>query len=149
MCYFLPRGGHTFAQKYRDRNGRCIAIVFKSIGVRGRFGSPEKVVFRGLFKIASGNIKVTSRLTTVRNPFAPYRGHTPQNREKRASDSTKKKYISHHPRKGRSESKKTPHFYAGHYRGNGDFWTQNTLFWGGGKRGFLNPKTLFSRFWGV
>ena len=28
-------------QKYRDRNGRCIAILFKSIGVRGRFDSPE------------------------------------------------------------------------------------------------------------
>ena len=29
-------------QKYRDRNGRCIAILFKSIRVRGRFDSPEK-----------------------------------------------------------------------------------------------------------
>ena len=28
-------------QKYRDGNGRCIAILFKSIGVRGRFASPE------------------------------------------------------------------------------------------------------------
>ena len=28
-------------QKYRDRNGRCIAILFKSVGVRGRFDSPE------------------------------------------------------------------------------------------------------------
>ena len=27
-------------QKYRDRNGRCIAIVFRSIGVRGRCDSP-------------------------------------------------------------------------------------------------------------
>ena len=33
--YFLPSGGHVFA-KYRDRNGRCIAILFNSIGVRGR-----------------------------------------------------------------------------------------------------------------
>ena len=30
-------------QKYRDRNGKCIAILFKSIGVRGRFGSSEGV----------------------------------------------------------------------------------------------------------
>ena len=30
-----------FLQKYRDTNGRCIAILFKSIGVRGRFDSPE------------------------------------------------------------------------------------------------------------
>ena len=28
-------------QKYRDRNGRCIAILFKSIGVRGLLDSPE------------------------------------------------------------------------------------------------------------
>ena len=28
-------------QKYRDRNGRSIAILLKSIGVRGRFDSPE------------------------------------------------------------------------------------------------------------
>ena len=28
-------------QKYRDRNGRCSAILFKSIGVRGRFDSPD------------------------------------------------------------------------------------------------------------
>ena len=28
-------------QKYRDRNGRRIAILFKSIRVRGRFDSPE------------------------------------------------------------------------------------------------------------
>ena len=30
-------------QKYRDTNGRCIAILFKSIGVRGRLGSPEQM----------------------------------------------------------------------------------------------------------
>ena len=28
-------------QKCRDRNGRCIAILFRSIGVRGRCDSPE------------------------------------------------------------------------------------------------------------
>ena len=28
-------------QKHRDKNGRCTAIHFKSIGVRGRFDSPE------------------------------------------------------------------------------------------------------------
>ena len=28
-------------QKYRDRNVSCIAILFKSIGVRGRFDSPD------------------------------------------------------------------------------------------------------------
>ena len=28
-------------QKYHDRNGRRIAILFKSIGVRGRFDSSK------------------------------------------------------------------------------------------------------------
>ena len=28
--------------KYRDRNGRCITILFKNVGVRGRRSSPEK-----------------------------------------------------------------------------------------------------------
>ena len=38
-------------QKYRDRNGRCIAILFKSIGVRGRFDSPyaTEIAQKGLF----------------------------------------------------------------------------------------------------
>ena len=40
IYYFLPRGGHIFA-KVCHRNGRCIAILFKSIGVRGRFDSPD------------------------------------------------------------------------------------------------------------
>ena len=40
IYYFLPRGQHTFA-KICDRNGRCIAIIFQSIGVRGRFDSPD------------------------------------------------------------------------------------------------------------
>ena len=30
-----------FLKKYRDRNGRCIAILFKRIRVRGRCDSPE------------------------------------------------------------------------------------------------------------
>ena len=30
-------------QKYRIRNGRCIAILFKNIGVRGRSDSPEEI----------------------------------------------------------------------------------------------------------
>ena len=39
LYYFLPMGG--LLHKYRDRNGRCIAILFRSIGVRGRCDSPE------------------------------------------------------------------------------------------------------------
>ena len=42
--YFLPRG--MLFQKHRDRNGRCTAILFKSIGVRGRFDSPDSKVER-------------------------------------------------------------------------------------------------------
>ena len=40
IYYILPRGGHTLA-KVCHRNGRRIAILFKSVGVRGRFDSPE------------------------------------------------------------------------------------------------------------
>ena len=29
-------------QEHREKDARCIAILFKSIGVRGRFDSPEK-----------------------------------------------------------------------------------------------------------
>ena len=55
--------------------------------------------------------------------------------------------ISPHPRKGRLESK-NPHFYTGHHMENGDFLTRDALFWGGGKWGFFDSETLFSRFWG-
>ena len=40
IYYSLTRGGHTW-QKYRNINGRCIAILFKSIRVRGQSDSPE------------------------------------------------------------------------------------------------------------
>ena len=46
IYYFLPRGGHTFA-KVCHRNGRCVAILFKCIGVRGRFDSPDFWESRG------------------------------------------------------------------------------------------------------
>ena len=32
-----------FLRKYRDRNGRCIALPFTSVGVRGRFDSPASL----------------------------------------------------------------------------------------------------------
>ena len=80
-----------------------------------------------------------------------YRGQNPQNRER--GFRSQKPPFSHHPRKGRSESK-NPHFYTEHYKENGDLLTQNTLFWGGGKWGFLTPKPLFfpiffGGFWDV
>ena len=41
--YFLPSGGHILLQRYRDRNGWCIAVLIKtflkSIWVRVRFDS--------------------------------------------------------------------------------------------------------------
>ena len=39
-----------FLQKCRDTNGRCIAILFKSIGVRGRFDSPDTFFVRGMLE---------------------------------------------------------------------------------------------------
>ena len=39
-------------QKHRDRNGRCIAILFKRIGVRGRFDSPGGGGFHAISHIA-------------------------------------------------------------------------------------------------
>ena len=45
---FCQREG-ILLQKYRDRNGRCIAILFKNVGVRGRCDSPD----RRCYKVAS------------------------------------------------------------------------------------------------
>ena len=45
-------------QKYRDRDGICIPILFKSIGVRGRFDSPDKW----------GRQKLLGLLGLLRNP---------------------------------------------------------------------------------
>ena len=42
--------------------------------------------------------------------------------------------ISHHPRKGRSESK-NPHFYTEHYKENGDFFDSGRPFLGWGEMG--------------
>ena len=44
-------------QKYRDRNGRCIMILSKSVGVRGRFYSPDFILLinsRGLIGYPEG-----------------------------------------------------------------------------------------------
>ena len=55
--------------------------------------------------------------------------------------------ISQCVRKGRFESK-NPHFSTGLHKENGDLLTQIALFWRIGKWEFLDPETLFSRFWG-
>ena len=55
--------------------------------------------------------------------------------------------ISHQPGKGQFESE-NPRFSTGHDKENGDFLTQIALFQVGGKWGFFDPETLFSRFWG-
>ena len=36
-------------QKHRDRNGRCIAIFFKSVGVRGRLTLPLLRLEKGVY----------------------------------------------------------------------------------------------------
>ena len=40
-------------QKSCDRNGRCISILFKSIRVRGRFDSPDRVKIDSLCTLQS------------------------------------------------------------------------------------------------
>ena len=69
---FQTSGGHTFAKNH-DRNGRCITILFKSIGVTGRFGSPEIVLaplfipeHRGLSRYTSKNAHLHSFLPLTR-----------------------------------------------------------------------------------
>ena len=49
------KGRYFCAKKYRDRNGRCIAILFKSIGVRGRFDAPARCreIWREIFRVPS------------------------------------------------------------------------------------------------
>ena len=47
-------------QKYRDRNGRCIAILFKSIGVRGRFDSPDDLENMPSFRIAGQHHRISA-----------------------------------------------------------------------------------------
>ena len=43
VCTTLCQEERILLQKYRNRNGRCIAMLFKGIGVRGRFDSPELI----------------------------------------------------------------------------------------------------------
>ena len=50
---FCQEEGIPFAKKYRDRNGRCIAILFESIGVRGRLDPPDNLKFL-LFQTETG-----------------------------------------------------------------------------------------------
>ena len=45
-------------------------------------------------------------------------------------------------------SEKNPNFPCGALYRNRDFLTRDSLFWGGGKWGFFDSKTLFSWFWG-
>ena len=48
-------------QRYRDRNGRCIAILFKSTGVRDQFDSPDSK--QGKFQCYWGTTRTTKRTT--------------------------------------------------------------------------------------
>ena len=66
-------------QTYRDKNGRCIAILVKSIGVRGRFDSPILIEFgillfpRSHCSAASGaaNLAQASRAVCMLTTFWP------------------------------------------------------------------------------
>ena len=46
-------------QKYRDRNGMCIAILFKSIRVRGRFALRVKKVQGGFLRREGGFLRAS------------------------------------------------------------------------------------------
>ena len=41
VCTTFSHEEGILLQKHRERNGRCIAILFESIRITGRFGSPE------------------------------------------------------------------------------------------------------------
>ena len=41
-------------QKYRNRNGKCITILFKSIGVRGRFDSSDTAMLNIAIQSGAG-----------------------------------------------------------------------------------------------
>ena len=51
-------------QKYRDRNGSCIAILFKSIGVRGRFDSSDHFA-------AWKKVRRTAKLSEIASTSVP------------------------------------------------------------------------------
>ena len=62
--HFCQKEG-ILLQKYRNRNGRCIAILFKRIGVRGRF---DRADFKGAEK----------KTDSPKHPFArPFPRTTP------------------------------------------------------------------------
>ena len=51
ICTTFCQEEGILLQKHRDRNGRCIAILFKSIGVKGRFDYPEIYYTEQIFRI--------------------------------------------------------------------------------------------------
>ena len=111
-------------------------------------------MFRVNFGLTSGgrmaiqSLQARHLVSTFRNPFAPYRGQNPQDREKRVSES--KTPISHHPRKGCSEkgvpSPKIPIFLVVLCIETGTFWLRAPFFGVVGKGDFLTPKPSFPHF---
>ena len=110
---------------------------------RRRFLRPFAII--SFLAVCTASALVTACDGCVRNSFAPYRGRNPQIGKR--GFRSQKTPTSHHPRKGRSESK-NPHFYTEHCKEKREFLTRSPLFWGGGKWGLLDSETLFSRFWG-
>ena len=63
VCTFCQEEG-ILLQMYRDTDGRCIAILFKSIGVRGRFDSPGfRLFYQSLDMWVLSNVRLLQAYT--------------------------------------------------------------------------------------
>ena len=139
-------------------------VVFKNFGFCGFSGSHgslemlELTVFeRGWFSKCHCVVPVVSIVLMVsekhraREPcksVCPLQGSKAPKSGKEGFG-VKKPPFPPHPRKRSSRVKKSPFsLYRCTCIENGDFLTRDALFWGGGKWGFFDSETLFSRFWG-
>ena len=73
LTTFCQEGG-ILLQKYRDRNGRCIAILFRSIGVRGQFDSPKRMncIHNSHFEFEGDSPSKTLFLCLVNRAFSSH-----------------------------------------------------------------------------
>ena len=116
---------------------------------RGHFCRPEKTLLKAFYGGELGGPETTvNGPTDIRIGLGirlPLTGVKIPKIGKRGSQSQKTP-ISHHPRKGRSESKKKSPFLYRALQGKWGFLTQSALFWGGGKWGFFDSETSFPDF---